>query len=161
MTELFLRLIANRFIALCDKTLNSRNKCMLLNERVPNMTTYASAVKNRLNFHHLSESNCEQSILMDFFYYHIYFFMALDNRWYWVNNFLILHENICCGYSLEVPQRGTSNEYHNIFFHREIRKISILFGWKKVSYLGICSSHACPVLLCTEPLSFCHLIIIL
>ena len=25
--------------------------------------------------------------------------------------FLSLHENICCGYSLEVPHRGTSNEY--------------------------------------------------
>ena len=25
--------------------------------------------------------------------------------------FLFLHVNICCGYSLEVPQRGTSNEY--------------------------------------------------
>ena len=28
-----------------------------------------------------------------------------------VISFLFLHENICCGYSLEVPQRGTSNEY--------------------------------------------------
>ena len=25
--------------------------------------------------------------------------------------FLFLHENICCGYSLEAPQRGASNEY--------------------------------------------------
>ena len=25
--------------------------------------------------------------------------------------FLFLNENICCGYSLEVPQRGASNEY--------------------------------------------------
>ena len=25
--------------------------------------------------------------------------------------FLFLHENICCGYSLEVPQLGASNEY--------------------------------------------------
>ena len=25
--------------------------------------------------------------------------------------FLNLHENICCGYSLEVPHRGTSKEY--------------------------------------------------
>ena len=25
--------------------------------------------------------------------------------------FLFLHGNICCGYSLEVPHRGTSNEY--------------------------------------------------
>ena len=25
-------------------------------------------------------------------------------------SFLFLNENICCGYSLEVPRRGTSNE---------------------------------------------------
>ena len=24
--------------------------------------------------------------------------------------FLFVHENICCGYSLEVPHRGTSNK---------------------------------------------------
>ena len=28
--------------------------------------------------------------------------------------FLFLQENICCGHSLEVPQLGTSNEYHNM-----------------------------------------------
>ena len=26
-------------------------------------------------------------------------------------SFLFLHENICCGYALEAPRRGTSNEY--------------------------------------------------
>ena len=38
-------------------------------------------------------------------------------------SFLFHNENICCGYSLEVPRWGTSNEYHNICFHYEIRKI--------------------------------------
>ena len=38
-------------------------------------------------------------------------------------SFLFLNENICCGYSLEAPRRGASNEYHNICFRREIRKI--------------------------------------
>ena len=38
-------------------------------------------------------------------------------------SFLFLHENICCGYSLEAPRRGASNEYHNVCFHGEIRKI--------------------------------------
>ena len=37
--------------------------------------------------------------------------------------FLFLYENICCGYSLELPHRGASNEYHNICFCGEIRKI--------------------------------------
>ena len=40
--------------------------------------------------------------------------------------FLFLHENIYCDYSLEAPRRGASNEYHNICFRGEIRKISIL-----------------------------------
>ena len=34
--------------------------------------------------------------------------------------FLVLHENICCGFSSEAPRR--SNEYHNMCFRREIRK---------------------------------------
>ena len=43
---------------------------------------------------------------------------------------LFLHVNICCGYSLEAPRQGTSNEYHSICFHGEIRKLSIIFYWK-------------------------------
>ena len=38
-------------------------------------------------------------------------------------SFLFLDENICCGYSLEAPRWGASNEYHNICFRGEIRKI--------------------------------------
>ena len=37
--------------------------------------------------------------------------------------FLFLHENIGCGYSLEAPHWGSSNEYLDICFHGEIRKI--------------------------------------
>ena len=54
--------------------------------------------------------------------------------------FLVLHANVCCGYSLDVHHQGTSNEYsqyifswgnsevllmstHNIYFCEEIRKI--------------------------------------
>ena len=35
--------------------------------------------------------------------------------------FLLLHENICCGYSFEGLRQGTSNEY--LRFHQEIRYI--------------------------------------
>ena len=31
-------------------------------------------------------------------------------------SFLFLHENICCGYSLEAPRRGASNEYPQRMF---------------------------------------------
>ena len=62
--------------------------------------------------------------------------------------FLFLIENICCGYSLEAPHRGASNEYHNICINREIRKIlcgypplsvamAHSFSWKVSSYCWI------------------------
>ena len=37
--------------------------------------------------------------------------------------FHISAQNIDCGYSLEPPRRGGSNEYHNLCFCAEIRKI--------------------------------------
>ena len=39
-------------------------------------------------------------------------------------------KNIYCWYSLEVLQWGYSNEYLNICFRGEIRKISTLLDWK-------------------------------
>ena len=39
--------------------------------------------------------------------------------------FLFFPENICCGYSLEAPFQGTSNEYPQHTFGKEIRKILI------------------------------------
>ena len=38
--------------------------------------------------------------------------------------FLFLQENICCGYSLEAPHRGTSNEYPQHMFLWRNKKIS-------------------------------------
>ena len=37
--------------------------------------------------------------------------------------FSYFSKKTCCGYSLEVPHQGTSNEYHKICFLGEIRKI--------------------------------------
>ena len=34
---------------------------------------------------------------------HIYIHVGLDKSWYQVNIFLTSQQNICCGYSLEVP----------------------------------------------------------
>ena len=48
--------------------------------------------------------------------------------------FLFLHENICCGYSLEVPHRGTSNEYPQHMFSWRNKKNINTFGIKKESY---------------------------
>ena len=37
--------------------------------------------------------------------------------------FHISAQNIDCGYSLEPPRRGGSNEYHNLCFEADIRKL--------------------------------------
>ena len=37
--------------------------------------------------------------------------IASDKRGIHIIFFLFLHENICCGYSLEAPRLGASNEY--------------------------------------------------
>ena len=50
--------------------------------------------------------------------------------------FSSLHENICCGYSLEVPQRGTSNEYPQHMFSW-INKKKIFCGYP--AYLELCN----------------------
>ena len=60
-----------------------------------------------------------------------WFIIALDKRgWYQVNIFLFLHENICCGYSLEAPQWGALMNTLNICFCGEIRIKSKVFRWK-------------------------------
>ena len=38
------------------------------------------------------------------------------------NFFLFLEDNICCGYSLEVPHLGTSNEYPQHMFSLRNKK---------------------------------------
>ena len=48
--------------------------------------------------------------------------------------FLFLHENICCGYSLEAPYQGASNEYlQHMFSWRDKKHISA-FRLNKLSY---------------------------
>ena len=44
--------------------------------------------------------------------------------------FLISAQNIDCGYSLEPPRRGSSNEYPQSMFTAEIWKISDFLIWK-------------------------------
>ena len=60
--------------------------------------------------------------------------------------FLFLKENICCGYLLEAPRRGTSNEYpQHMFLFRNKKDISI-FRMKKAPYLLLCLGSAGQVL---------------
>ena len=59
---------------------------------------------------------------------------ALDKMLFSIQNgpkvlifLLFLHENICCGYSLEAPQWGTSNEYsQHIFSWRNKQNINLI-----------------------------------
>ena len=57
-----------------------------------------------------------------------------DKRGIHIMFLLFLHENICCGYSVEVPHRGTSNEYsQHMFSWRNKKKFSILRLKKKTT----------------------------
>ena len=49
--------------------------------------------------------------------------------------FLLLHENLCCGYSLEAPHGGASNEYPQHMFLWRNKKTITPFGLKKAPYL--------------------------
>ena len=52
-------------------------------------------------------------------------FIVLDKEGYSVNIFLISPENICCGYSLEAPQQGASDEYsQHMFLWRNKKNIN-------------------------------------
>ena len=44
------------------------------------------------------------------------------------------HENVCCRYSLEVPQRGASNEYQQHVFMEKKKNFSI--HWVEKSALS-------------------------
>ena len=57
-------------------------------------------------------------------------FIAPDKRGIYKIFFLFLHKNIYCGYSLEAPQTGTSNEYPQHMFSWRNKKISVFFCWK-------------------------------
>ena len=50
--------------------------------------------------------------------------------------FLISAQNIDCGYSLELPLLGGSNEYPQSMFWTEICKISEFFIWKFSDFGG-------------------------
>ena len=58
--------------------------------------------------------------------------------------FNIFAPNIDCGYTLEPPQRGDSNEYHNLCFVSNLRKIGkSQFYYIKVGYEGIYVTWTC------------------
>ena len=54
--------------------------------------------------------------------------------------FLFLDENICCGYSLEAPQRGASNEYPQYMLSLRNKKDISIFPMKKAPYLLLCTA---------------------
>ena len=67
---------------------------------------------------------------------------ATDKRMYGGNIFLISpwKHMLWVLITLEVPCQGTSNEYHNICFCEDIRKILSIFAWKNVlSEIMICT----------------------
>ena len=61
--------------------------------------------------------------------------IGLDKSGYQVIFFLFLHKNVCCGYSLEAPHQGTSNEYpQHMFSWRNKKKYQ--YFWTEKSILS-------------------------
>ena len=50
---------------------------------------------------------------------------------------LFLLKNIDCGYSLEPPHRGGSNEYHNLYYEQKYEKYQIFFYLKFFQFLEV------------------------
>ena len=65
--------------------------------------------------------------------------IGLDKSVYQVNSFLTSRQNIHCGYSLEMPQRGASNEYLQHTFLLRNKKNIDTFWLKKAPYQELCS----------------------
>ena len=57
-------------------------------------------------------------------------YIVTDNEGYPSILFLISAQKHTLCTSLEAPWQDASNEYHNICFHAEIRKISVFFSYK-------------------------------
>ena len=78
-----------------------------------------------------------------------------------LENFLFFNKNTSCGYSLEVTQRGTSNEYPQIYVFKEsLRKLSqnyhqilLLYKWCSQIlifqwiYFSLINSYECKVII--------------
>ena len=61
-----------------------------------------------------------------------------DQRGYLDNYFsYFATKNVCCGYPLEAPQRGASNEYPQHMFPWKNKKNINIFPLKKMSYLEL------------------------
>ena len=63
-------------------------------------------------------------------------------------SFYISAQNICCGYLLEVPQQGGSNEYPQFMFLSRNKKIDVYpckpqFYYIKVGFKGVKTILAC------------------
>ena len=61
--------------------------------------------------------------------------------------FLIFAKNIDCGYTLELPRPGGSNECHNLCFGAKIRKIGMPLHTPvlpyRIGYKGVFISRTC------------------
>ena len=83
-------------------------------------------------------SATDKSSLIDITKTYLYNFDPLKPHFYIVKLgfagvqviFLISAQNMDCGYSLELPRRGGSNEYPQSMFWAEIWKLSQYFIWK-------------------------------
>ena len=100
-----------------DVTLNTEIHKTSVRIKAPNLVN-ASKRKHKSQINHYITKTC------------LYNFDPLEPHFYIVKlgftgvyiNFLISAQNIDCGYLLEPPRRGGSNEYHNLFFEQKYEK---------------------------------------
>ena len=73
--------------------------------------------------------------------------------------FLFLLKNIDCGYSLEPPRRGGSNEYHNLCFEQKYEKyqnfLSENFHSLEVNFSVYLNRHV--FVMCSLTNQCCHM----
>ena len=109
--------------------------CFLLLILINNLSGGSHYLSWGIEYALLIDTSCFKCIQMDFWYFNVLYQQFSVKQWQghifrkmpfstkkWWYFFLILHKKIGCGYSLEVPLWGTSNEYPQPMFCGEIKK---------------------------------------
>ena len=74
--------------------------------------------------------------------------IAPEKRGIWIIFFWSLHENACCGYSLEALRLSASNKYHNICFMKTREEYQYFSADKKhVIWINVDASSSIQLLL--------------
>ena len=75
-------------------------------------------------YHHVTSTNIVQFLICLHYENTEIFLVVKNDKFHWKNfdSFLIFAQNIDCGYTLELPRRGGSNEYPQSMFWSKNKK---------------------------------------